>query len=506
MTDTQANSNRLARNTALLYLRMLVTLCIGLYTSRLVIRALGIADYGVYDVVAGAVAMFSIFTTSLSTAISRFLTYHLASGGIGLLKRIFSASVTIQLIVASLILIAGMPIGLWAVNDFLDIPSSSIPDANWVLVCAVLSFMVNLLSVPYNAAIIAHERMGAFATISIIETVLKLGAAASLYLFLNDRLAIYGLLQLAVAITTRLCYTIYCRRQFAECHFRFVFDKSILKEMFGFAGWNLFGTTAYIFNTQGVNIISNLFFGVIVNAARGITMHVQSLLTLFANSFTTALNPQITKSYAKGEYEYMFALIVRGSKISFFLMLVISLPIILEAPFLLNLWLGKYPTETIIFVRLALVGTMVDFLGNSTANAVWATGKIRRYYLVTTPVGILVFPISYLLFWLGLPAYTAYIVFICVYALLVPLRLIVLHHLIPQFNPLRFVRRVVLVIIPVSILSAIVPVALQWLLPADIGYRLLVIAASALSVAGCTYFLGLDATEKAFLLSKIRRN
>ena len=309
MSETSANNKRIAKNTLLLYVRTLFIMLVTLYTSRVVLNTLGVSDYGIYNVVGGVVAMFSVISVSLSSSISRFITYELGHGDFDKLKRIFSTSINIQVGISLVILVLAEVFGVWFLNTKMNIPAERMTAANWVLQCSLLSFIIGLISVPYNACIIAHERMSAFAYISILEVVLKLAVVYMLLVSPYDKLATYAVLLVVVALIVRLTYGQYCKRHFEESRYRFVHDKSLIKEMTGFAGWSFFGNGAYMLNTQGVDMLINIFFGVTFNAARGVATQVQNAVMQFVNNFTVAVNPQITKSYASGEREYMYKLV-----------------------------------------------------------------------------------------------------------------------------------------------------------------------------------------------------
>lgn len=346
----QYNNKRIAKNTLLLYVRMFFMMAISLFTSRVILQTLGVTDYGINNVVGGLVAMFSLFSNTLTGAISRFITYELGKGQFDRLKTVFSTSVNIQLIMAVVIVVVAEIVGVWFLNHKMNIPADRMYAANWVLHCSILAFAVQLISIPYNASIIAHEKMSVFAYISIVEAVLKLAFVYLLYVSPFDKLISCTVLFLCLAIIIRIIYGNYCSRHFEECKYELRLDKQLFKEMASFAGWNFFGSTAYILNTQGVNMLINIFFGVLLNAARGVAVQVESAINQFVNNFMTALNPQITKSYAAGETESMITLVCRGSKFSFFIMLLIIIPFEFEAEFILKLWLGIVPEESTIFL------------------------------------------------------------------------------------------------------------------------------------------------------------
>lgn len=496
------NSKRIAKNTLLLYVRMVLIILVGLFTSREILHVLGVEDYGVYNVVAGVVLMFSFFSSSLAAAISRFLTYEIGRGETDNLKKIFSTSINVQIIVSIITIFFAETIGLWFLNNKLNLPNERIIASNWVFQSVIIVFVFNLLSVPYNAAIIAHERMDAYAYISILEVFLKLVIVYILYISPFDKLITYAILYLLVGLIIRIVYGIYCKMHFVECRYQFVWDKTMMKDITGFAGWNLIGSGAYLFNTQGVNIAMNLFFGVTVNAARAIATQVEGLVRQFVASFTTALNPQIIKSYASHNMNYMYILICRGSKYSYFLMLIFAIPFLYEAETILSLWLKEVPEYTSIFLRLTMLGALCDILGNSTANACWATGKVKRYYLWVGSIGSLVFFISYGLFMCGLPAYTSYIVFIIIYIVLIFVKIYLIKYLI-GFPVKMFYRETLGKIMPVSISAFFLSGIPVFLFTPSIGRMLLTTFLSFCCLIICIFLFGLEHSEKKMVIKKI---
>ena len=305
---------------------MLFMMAVSLYTSRVILHTLGVEDFGIYNVVGGVVAMFSAISGSLSAAISRFITYELGKGDKGKLVRIFSSSVTIQIGLGLIILVLAELVGVWFLNEKMNIPDGRMYAANWVFQLSILTFIINLVSVPYNAAIIAHEKMSAFAYISILEVLAKLVIVYLLIISPIDKLIFYAVLMTTVALMIRFVYGYYCKRHFEECTYHFIFDKELLKKMFGFAGWNFIGAASAVLRDQGGNIVINLFCGPAVNAARGIAYQVNTAINGFVGNFMMALNPQITKSYASGDKDYMMTLIYQGARLSFYILLLLSLP------------------------------------------------------------------------------------------------------------------------------------------------------------------------------------
>lgn len=498
-------SKRIAKNTLFLYFRMFILLVIGLFTSRVVLKALGVDDVGVYNTVAAMVAAFTIITNSLSTAISRFITFGLGKSGGGDKKwdlhKVFSTGVVIEGILAGIILILIELVGVWFLNNHLNIPAARMDAANYVLQFSALMLVVSLMSVPFNAVIIAHEQMKAFAYISLLEAALKLGIAFALYVSPIDKLVTYSALMLVVSVIVRAVYASYCNR-FHECRGKLVFDKEVMKEMAGFALWNFFGSASYLCNTQGISIITNLFFGVAVNAARGYAVQVEGIVRQFVTSFTTALNPQITKSYAEGDRSYCYQLVCKGAKYSWILMLLFAVPFVFESDILMRLWLGDYPKYTDIFVPLAVAANMVDMLGNSMAILEMATGNIKRYYLIIGGVSFLVFPISWICFALGAAPESSYIVYIIVYAALVAIKMLILKRQI-GFPASMFRKEVVRKIFYVTVFSFGMTALVAYLVPEGLWQLLVVLIVSTLSIGGSTYLWATTPGEKAYADAKI---
>lgn len=502
MHDSAANNKRIAKNTLFLYFRTILVMAVSLYTSRVVLDTLGVTDYGIYNVVGGVVAMFGLISTSLSNAISRFITFELGHGDKDKLQKIFSTSINIQLGISLVVLLLGETLGLWFLNYRMNIPAERVYAANWVLHCSLLTFAINLVSIPYNATIVAHERMSAFAYISILEVVLRLAVVYPLYISQWDKLIVYSVLLVVVAACIRLIYGVYCNRHFEEAKYRIVHERGVVREMVSFAGWNSLTSAAALFNTQGLNILINLFFNVTVNAARGIATLVEGALMQFVSNFMTAMSPQITKLYASGRMAEMNRLVIRGAKFSFLLALMICLPVIMETEFALRLWLVEVPEHSVAFVRLAIVATMIERLGYTGYTACMATGNIRRYVLWITAVGGLVFPLTYLAYSMGAIAEMAYVIYIGVYMGVVSVRLWIMKGLL-HFPVWDFVREVVFRILPVSLTSVVLPLTVIHFMPQSFMRFVLSVASSILSVLAGTYLFGLTRNERKKLVTKM---
>ena len=503
MSQTSDNNKRIAKNTLLLYIRMLFTMAVSLFTSRVILNTLGVEDYGINNVVGGIVTMFSVLSGSLSASISRFITFELGKGNLQRLKTVFSTGVNIQLGMSILVVLVAEAVGIWFLNTKMNIPTERLGAANWVFQCAILTFVLNLLSVPYNAAIIAHEKMSAFAYISVVEVSLKLIIVYLLSISPFDRLKTYAVLLLCVGAVIRIIYGYYCKRHFEECTYRFSLDKPVLKEMTGFAGWNFLGNGAYMLNTQGVNILMNLYFGVAVNAARGVATQVDAALKQFVNNFTTAVNPQITKSYAQGDLDYMHKLVCRSAKFSAFLMLFFAVPIILETKSILTLWLKTVPEYAAIFLQLIIVSSFVDtVLANSLVTSMFATGNIKRYQIIVTVVGCLVFPLSWIAFKLGLQPEISYIIYFVIYTILLGVRLYLLKDMV-KLPVMMYVRDVLYRVILVMGVCFAIPLILHFTMQEGLLRLLLICAVSTIVTAFAEFRIGLTDNERIFVTEKL---
>ena len=503
MTDIAQNNKRIAKNTLLLYMRMLFMMAVSLYTSRVILHTLGVEDFGIYNVVGGVVSMFSVISGSLSAAISRFITYELGKGDKDKLIRIFSSSVTIQIGLGLVILILAELVGVWFLNAKMNIPDGRMYAANWVFQLSILTFVINLVSVPYNAAIIAHEKMSAFAYISILEVIAKLVIVYLLVISPIDKLIFYAVLMATVALLIRFVYGYYCKRHFEECTYHFIFDKELLKKMFGFAGWNFIGAASAVLRDQGGNIVINLFCGPAVNAARGIAYQVNTAINGFVSNFMMALNPQITKSYASGDKEYMMTLIFQGARLSFYILLLLSLPVIVNAHYILTLWLKIVPEHTTQFVQLVLIFAMSESISNPLVTAMLATGKIRDYQIVVGGLQMMNLPISYVLLRLGCIPETVLIVAICISQCCLAARLYMLRGMI-GLSVSRYLSKVYLNVLLVAVLSAIIPCVVFYCLNETFVNFMLICVASAICTCIVIYYVGCNNQERQFILSKVK--
>lgn len=499
--QTSQNNKRIAKNTMLLYVRMLFSMLISLYTSRVILKSLGIEDYGIYNVVGGIVAMFSILSGSLSTAISRFITYELGRGDTTKLKNIFSSAVTIQIGLGLIIIICAESIGLWFLNTQMNIPAERMYAANWVFQLSILTFVLGLISVPYNAAIIAHEKMSAFAYIGIFEVSARLIAVCLLQFSSYDKLILFAILIAMIAVIIRLIYGYYCKKHFDECHYHFIYDNTVLKKMFSFAGWNFIGASSALLRDTGGNIVINLFCGPTVNAARGIAMQVSNAVSGFSNNFMIAINPQITKSYAAGDKSYMMTLIYQGARLSFYMLLLLSMPIIINTHYILTVWLKIVPEHSVAFVRLVLIFIMSESISNPLITAMLATGHIRNYQIIVGGLQMLNLPISYLLLCIGYIPESVLVIAIIISQLCLVARLIMLRNMI-GISIRMYLNKVYFNIVVVTLLSAVVP-SFMFLYLRETFMSFVFITTVSLIFTSCTiFYVGCTKKERLFVIQK----
>ena len=502
MSEHLVNNKRIAKNTMLLYFRMLVMMLISLYTSRVILKTLGVEDYGIYNVVGGIVAMFGFITGPMAGTTQRYITFALGKGNPDELKNVFCTCINIYMVASVVLIILCETIGLWFLYNKMQIPTERMGAAFWVLQFSLSTTVVMLMTIPYNADIIAHEKMSAFAYISILESSLKLAIVFVIQVASADRLVLYAVFMLIVQSAIATYYIIYCIKHFRESKYTFVYDKSLTREMTGFAGWSLFGNLAAMGSSQGVNMLLNVFFGPVVNAARGISVQVQSAVSQFVNNFQTALNPQITKSYASGDYGYMFSLVNKSSRFSFYLVYLLSLPFLIETSFILNLWLGQIPEYTVIFLRLILVVSWKNALVNPLVTVMLATGRIKRYQQVLGFLLLLTLPISYFALELGYPPYTVFIVQLTIEIIAHIIRLYMLKSIVGM--PLHKYYKTVLMPIFLVVLTTLIPAYIMSVFSqgtfATFVYSCVVCTISGLLAI---FLFGVTNQERRFILDKV---
>lgn len=504
MTEQQENTKRIAKNTLMLYVRMLFGMLVSLYTSRVVLQALGVEDYGIYNVVGGVVAMFSLLSGSLSAAVSRFLTFELGRKDLERLKKVFSSALCVHALLALVVFILSETIGLWFLNYKMNIPAERMIAANWVFQFSLFSFLLGLFSVPYNASIISHERMGIFAFVGIGDTILQLCIVLFIaYGGINaDKLILYSGLLVLKGLLFQLFYFYYCRKSFEECRFRLVLDKPLLKDMTGFAGWNFIGASSAILRDQGGNILLNLFYGPTLNAARGIANQVNSAIGAFVGNFMVALNPQITKSYAAAEYDYTFSLIFKGARFSFYLLLWLALPVLLNTKYILSIWLNVVPEHAVFFVQLVLIFSMCEAISNPLITVMLATGKIRNYQIIVGGLQMMNFPLSYLFLKMGFLPEVVVMIAIALSLVCLVARLIMLRGMI-QLPVSRFLHNVCGKILLVTVLSVIIPLLVRWKLPANLYGLIISCIICLIWTAAILFIFGCSVSERRFLRDRL---
>lgn len=503
-SSNQLNKKTIVKNTVLLYIRLFVLMVIGFITTRVVLRSLGEVDYGLNNAVAGFVALFGVLTGSLNAAISRFITYELGLGNQKKLNRVFSSAVFIQLFMAAIVAVLVETIGIWFLNNHMTIPPERLFASRWVLHFAVINTFISLAFVPYSATIISHEKMSIYAYVSIIEGLFHLLIAYLIVLGVwGDRLIFYSGAICFASIIINGIYLTYCTRRFEECHLSLVFDKSLLKSIGGFAGWNLFGAASAVLRNQGINLLFNIFLGPAVNAARGVSNQTSGLATKFSNGFMTALNPQITKSYASGDFKYMYSLVYQGTRMCFALFFLLALPLFIETDTLLGLWLVDVPEHTVAFVRIVLVIMFIDsIMANPLITIMLATGKIRNYQIIVGGLQLLDFPLAYIFLKLNyspemVMSIVAFISCCCMIA-----RLLMLHRMI-KFPVVDYLKNVTFVLLFVVVLSSITPIILHYMVPDGLWWDLFVCVIAVLSAALFIWMIDIKKDERQLLISKV---
>lgn len=476
---------------------------VSLYTSRVILSILGIEDFGIYSVVGGVVGIFSFLNGSMSTATQRYLTFEIGTGNIEKLKKTFSLCITIHAIITLIIVVLAETVGLWFLTTQMTIPAERMDAAMWVYQLSVFTCVVLMMSVPYNADIIAHEKMGVFAYISIFEVTAKLLIVYLLNCIDYDKLKIYATLMFCIQAIIRVIYGTYCKRHFIETQYKFVWDSVLMKEMLGFAGWNMFGIIASISITQGVNIILNIFFGPIVNAARGIAVQVQNAITGFSSNFQLALSPQITKSYANHEIEQMHRLVFASSKYSFLLLYFLSLPLLIETDQVLQWWLKEVPTHTSNFIRIMLCISMINVMADAFMVSSQATGKVRMYQILVGGTLLFIVPTSYITLKLGFPPESVFFTHLLYAILAQVVRMYLVHNLI-RFSIRNYIKDVIIRIVGVVILSFTLPFFCYLSMEVSLTRFLAVGVTAVISVLTSIYFIGLEQSERNFIKNQIR--
>lgn len=497
------NSRQLVKNTFSLYVRMLFSMFIGFFTSRILMNQLGIVDFGIYNVIGGVLVILSFLNTTLTLSTQRFLIFSIENNNNNEANKVFNTSLTIHGAFAFIIFIVAETIGLWFLNTQMNIPNDRLFTANIVYQVTVISSMINICQVPFVSAIIAHEKISQYATIGIIDVILRFSVALGLVYVTSDKLKVYSFLILVVAIINFLIYSTYSKRHFRETTFKINKEKRLYQKMLSFSGWNVFSAISIAANGQIVNVLLNIFFGPVVNAARGISMQASGAVSGFVGNFQITVNPQIIKLYATKEFEKFHILIKQSAKFSFFLLLIFALPVTIKIDGILKIWLVQVPEYAPIFCQIILITSLINTFSLPLATAANATGNIKKFQLSTGCVELMNIPASYILLLSGFPAYSVFLVSASITIITLIIRLIILRSLI-NLNIRDFVLKVILRSFATAIITGIIAFWINQLLQSNtllitIIFVLLCIITSVLVVFG----LGLNRNERQFIRSMI---
>lgn len=500
--QTTENNKRIAKNTLFLYFRQLITMAVSLYTVRVILDVLGAEDYGIYNVVGGVVALFSFLSGTMASATQRFLSFEMGKGENGSLIKVFSVSMYTYFLMVGVILLLSETVGLWFVNNHLTIPENRLIAANFVYQSSILSFVVTLLCIPHNASIIAMERMNVFAYSSLADAGLKLAIAWCLPLVQADHLIIYAILMFIAISLVQLYYVWYCRHYFNFCQYRHHEDPTLFRSMLSFAGWNIIGALANILRSQGLNILINIFFAPVVNAAYSIAMQVNHAITNFTNNFYTAVRPQLVKLYAGGNIKGMLNLGYQSSRLAFYLMLIIAVPIMLNTKEILSVWLKEVPGYTVVFLRIIMLSSLVEVLAIPLANMLQASGKIRTFQLTVSILYLLNIPISYVLLNCGYsPESTLWVNLSLIVLSMIP-RLYICKNIL-DLSIIEYIKNVIM---RISITLIFLMVLFYTLTPIISTMNIIATIAVQMSLSGIIVFtVGFTRIEKSFILKQLKQ-
>lgn len=505
MPGFKQDTKLMAKNSAFMYIQMAVKMLIGLYTVRVILHALGEEDYGIYNVVGGFVSMFTFITSTLVSASMRFFAYAIGKKEYGLLNRYFNTTIICYLLLSALLFVTIEIIGYWFVNNKMVLSPNRLSAANWVLQFAIFSFIVRILAVPFKSMIVAYEKMVVFAIISVFDSFLLLGIAFFVQLVTFDKLKFYAICIFCVALISTILYVIWCRSSFRDAsQIRLRWEKPLLKEILGYSGWYMFGTMATVVRSQGLNILLNVFFNPVVNAARAIAYQINNAINQFVNSFYNAVRPQITKMTASEEYEKMLSLVYSSSVISYLLMCLVAIPLLVEMPFVLSVWLGDVPEYTVVFSRLVIITAMVDTLGYPLTTAVCASGEIRNFQIVTGLILMAILPVSYFLLKVW-PHPT--IVFYTSILLSLAAQVVRLGYMQRMFclQAKDYIKKVLLRITVVTALSLMISLCIECLLARGGWGHFTTITISFIVVSLLSWFIGMSSSQRAMIVGLVRK-
>lgn len=501
---THSNNKRIAKNTAFLYIRMLVVMAVTLYTSRIILEGLGIEDYGIYNVVGGLAASFMFFSSSLSNSTQRFLNIALGSHNDNLLKKIFNLSLLVYGSIALLVFILIAIFGHWLLDAKLVIPPDRMTAANCVLWCFNLSLCLTFIGTAYDSVLIAHENMKIFAWVGVLDAFLKLGIAFVILFVDNDKLILYSILIMLATLLTRAIPAIYCHKIYEECKLTWVWDKSLFKSLFGFTGWNLVGCFVYMLNNQGISILLNIFFGPVVNAAKGIATQVDSAVNNFATNFFVAVRPQIVKQYAQDKIQEMVSLLFNSSRYGFYLLWIISLPLMLRIDYVLNIWLTEVPEYTSQFVIWIMIYNLINVLTSPWWSAIQAVGRLRLYTIIGSGVFLLAFPIGWICLYHGLLP-TSVFQALCIVRIIYIIVTINIVHKYIRFSRWQYVRDAIFPICSVAVLTTIVTYYINSVLPQESFVMLIAVVGITLGINFVVIFLLSTKAERQLFIQQVHK-
>jgi len=494
------NSNaRIAKNTILLYIRMLITIVISLYTSRAILSILGEDDFGIYNVVGGVVVLFSFLTHAMTSSTQRFLNYNLGLNDKKKIANVFNTSMLAHITITGVVFILAETIGLWFVMTQLNIPQDRYIASLWVYQTSVLATLFNIIVIPYRSSIIATERMGIFAYISILDVILKLIIVLILPYISVDSLILYSILFASISLLNLNLYRIICRNKMWFTHFHFVWDKKQYLEQMSFSGWYLFGGLATVGTKQGTNILINIFYNVAINAAVGIANQVRAAVYGFVTSFQTAFNPQIVKLYASEEHDKMLNLIFRSSKFSYYLLFILSLPVVVFCEDILSIWLINVPKYAVVFTQLVVITSFTEALSAPLWTAIGATGKIQKYQFLVSIIILLDIPFVYIAFLLGFSPTSAFIINLIISVIAYLYRLLYIKKYV-SYRLVDYFKLVLLPIICVTFLSLPIPIFLQRN-STSLVFIFIAIGITLLQTCVFVYMIGLNKTERNFIIN-----
>ena len=499
-----SNSGRIVKNTVALYGRSLIVLAVSLYTSRVILNALGVEDYGLYNVVGGVIAMLGFLNTTMQATYQRYFNVAMGEGHEQEVKPLFQMALTVQLLLALAVVVLGETLGLWFLNNKLVIPEGRMHAAQILYQVSIVSFVISVFKAPFGSLITAYEKMSIYAVFSIIETFLKLGIVFVVMVAQCDKLILYSFLILLVTLVDFSLYVVYCNRKIPTTSIRFNWSKGTLKKMLSFSVWSTIDALAYTMKSQGLNIVLNLFFGTVVNAARGVAYQILNAVNQFIRSFQTAFRPQLTKLYASGDYTAAMRLYYGATKLSYYLIFTISLPILLETPFILHLWLGNaVPEYSVVFTRIILLTAFVSTFANPTTGIAYATGDIKKFSILVSIFNLMIVPVAYLFLKLGYGPASAMVVSLVITIVVQVIRLIVVSNM-TVLKVGDYMKHVVFPVSVYSLLCVAGPVLVKYFMPSGWLRVLLVLVVTAISSLGFAWLVGLNEEERKFVSSKVK--